>query len=289
MNTDLQTQRDTSQMTPIEIALQTDENGMVSAKKLYDFLELDPTHFTRWCERNLLNNNSLEEDVDFISSRPSGENSQGGRPGIDYKITKDVAKGLAMEAHSTRGKEVRQYYLAVESKTVEAVVKLQTIQNQLIARVEQLGKFMEDKTLALEEKSSALESRLNNIDGGETVPGVFEQKWADEAFERVQKLAERSCHGDYKRCIGELVRKIEDYGFPFSVFSNMFHERHPNAKQYRLRVIAEFDQLREAFDRVYDEEHRFWFNEDDAPYYDDFDPWEDEEEQIVRLSDGEPI
>jgi len=148
MNTELQTQRDTSQMTPIEIALQMDENGMVSVRKLYDFLELDPAHFTRWCERNLLNNDSLEEGIDFMGSRPSGENPQGGRPGVDYRITKDVAKGLAMEVHNKHGKEVRQYYLAVESATANVVIKLQS-------RVEQLGRLVQQQ----KERCEFLESK----------------------------------------------------------------------------------------------------------------------------------
>lgn len=35
----------TSTQTPIEIALQIDENGMTTASKLYSFLELEPSHF----------------------------------------------------------------------------------------------------------------------------------------------------------------------------------------------------------------------------------------------------
>ena len=36
---------DISRQTPIEIALQIDENGMTTASKLYSFLELNPSHF----------------------------------------------------------------------------------------------------------------------------------------------------------------------------------------------------------------------------------------------------
>lgn len=37
---------DTSKQTPIEIALQIDENGMTTASKLYSFLELEPKNFS---------------------------------------------------------------------------------------------------------------------------------------------------------------------------------------------------------------------------------------------------
>lgn len=41
----------TSNKTPIEIALQIDKDGMTTASKLYSFLELDITHFSRWCRK----------------------------------------------------------------------------------------------------------------------------------------------------------------------------------------------------------------------------------------------
>ena len=53
--------RDTSQMTSIEIALDMDDNGMVSAKKLYEFLELDPSHYVRWRKESFINNDMIEE------------------------------------------------------------------------------------------------------------------------------------------------------------------------------------------------------------------------------------
>ena len=47
---------DTSKQTPIEIALQIDENGMTSLKNLYEFLELEQKNYARWCKRNILDN-----------------------------------------------------------------------------------------------------------------------------------------------------------------------------------------------------------------------------------------
>ena len=39
--------------TPIEIALGVDENGMTTARKLYEFLNLNPAHYSRWCKKNI--------------------------------------------------------------------------------------------------------------------------------------------------------------------------------------------------------------------------------------------
>lgn len=42
-----QKETDTSKLTPIEIALGIDENGMTTARKLYGFLELRKADFAR--------------------------------------------------------------------------------------------------------------------------------------------------------------------------------------------------------------------------------------------------
>lgn len=44
-NTILPITIDTSTQTPIEIALQIDENGMTTASNLYSFLQLEPKNF----------------------------------------------------------------------------------------------------------------------------------------------------------------------------------------------------------------------------------------------------
>lgn len=45
-----------SSQTPIEIALGVDENGMTTARKLYEFLELARGQFSRWAISNIVEN-----------------------------------------------------------------------------------------------------------------------------------------------------------------------------------------------------------------------------------------
>ncbi len=67
------TTKSTSIKTPIEIALQIDENGMTSLKNLYAFLELEPKNYSRWCKRNILENPFATENIDYISVRQMEE------------------------------------------------------------------------------------------------------------------------------------------------------------------------------------------------------------------------
>lgn len=46
----------TKMQTPIEIALGVDENGMTTARALYDFLELAQGQFSRWAKTNIESN-----------------------------------------------------------------------------------------------------------------------------------------------------------------------------------------------------------------------------------------
>ena len=59
--------------TPIEIALGIDENGMITARKLYAFLELNPAHYARWFKSNITDNEFAEENVDFMPFTINGE------------------------------------------------------------------------------------------------------------------------------------------------------------------------------------------------------------------------
>ena len=85
---------DTSKLTPIEIALGIDANGMTTAKKLYEFLELNPSNYSKWCKRNILENEFAEENVDFWAFVLNDE--WGGQATTDYKLTARFAKKLSM-------------------------------------------------------------------------------------------------------------------------------------------------------------------------------------------------
>ena len=56
---------DMSHLTQIEIALGVDGNGMTTAKRLYEFLELNPSIYSRWVKSNISDNQFAEEGVDY--------------------------------------------------------------------------------------------------------------------------------------------------------------------------------------------------------------------------------
>ncbi len=116
--------------TPIEIALQVDGEGRTTARKLYEFLELDKSNFSKWCKVNIIENAFAEKDVDYLVFVPKDENPKGGRPTTDYKLTASFAKKLAMGCQNKRGEEARIYFIAVEDKLKEIATKGTLSQSQ---------------------------------------------------------------------------------------------------------------------------------------------------------------
>lgn len=106
--------------TPIEIALGVDENGMTTVRKLYAFLELSPSNYSKWCKTNITENGFAEENVDYWAFVLNDE--WGGQATTDYRLTAHFVKKLSCKGNGARAEEAREYFTTVEEKTKEEVV-----------------------------------------------------------------------------------------------------------------------------------------------------------------------
>lgn len=111
----------TSNQTPIEIALGIDEEGMTTARKLYAFLGMDNKNYSRWAKSNIVDNEFAEENTDYWVFVINEDNPLGGRPATDYRLTASFAKKLSMQSKTAKGEQARQYFLKVEDKLKETV------------------------------------------------------------------------------------------------------------------------------------------------------------------------
>lgn len=108
----------TANQTPIEIALQIDEDGFTTSKKLYNWLELSPQHYSDWCKKNILENEFATEDEDYkINSRSKGSLTGRGNT-TDYKLSASFAKKLSMQQKNERGEQARNYFIGCEQALV---------------------------------------------------------------------------------------------------------------------------------------------------------------------------
>lgn len=191
------------QKTPIEIALGVDENGMTTARKLYEFLELASSQFARWAKQNIENNEFYEENKDWwgFDIVSSGNKCK------DYRLTTDFAKHLSMESHSSKGKIAREYFIEVENKAKEMVINRSELSPQmqmLMSMVEtQARQEIEQKRQA--EKLKEVEQTVSNM------KEIFIQPigdWKTEINRTVREISIKS-NVPYQALWGELYGELE--------------------------------------------------------------------------------
>lgn len=106
---------DTSKLTPIEIALGVDDNGMTTATKLYDFLELNQSNYSKWFRKNILDNEFAEEKADYFPFVLRYESLTGEKERQDAKLTASFAKKLSMVQKNQKGEAARNYFVGIEN------------------------------------------------------------------------------------------------------------------------------------------------------------------------------
>jgi anti-repressor protein len=84
----------------------------VNARDLHAFLE-NRDHFATWVG-DRIRQYDFKEGVDFVSFSESSE--KGGRPRVEYALTIDMAKELAMVERNEKGKQARLYFIECERR-----------------------------------------------------------------------------------------------------------------------------------------------------------------------------
>lgn len=178
--------------TPIEIALGIDENGMTTARKLYEFLELRKADFSRWCKSNITENEFATENEDFVRFLIDAETPTGGKiQREDFKLSAHFAKKLSMKGNGAKADEAREYFTRLEEKTKELAINRQ----QLSPQLQMVGQMFE--AMAKQElEQKRLSKEVEQVKQTQTViVDTFQkakdtddfQKWAND---RLAQIAE---------------------------------------------------------------------------------------------------
>ena len=144
----------TSNQTPIEIALGIDENGYTTARALYDFLEMPSQNFARWAKKNIEENEYFDENTDWWGFFVM----KNGNKCKDYRLTTEFAKHLSMESHSAKGKIARQYFLKVEDKLKE------TIRRAIPMTIPEQIQLLAQGTVELNQRVDSLDKKIEKIE-----------------------------------------------------------------------------------------------------------------------------
>ena len=96
------------------IKINDKQEPVMSGRDLHEFLEVE-TPYAKWFLR--MTEYGFDENTDFEVTDNFVPNSNGGKQTqIDHMIKLDMAKEIAMIQRSEKGKQARQYFLAIEKE-----------------------------------------------------------------------------------------------------------------------------------------------------------------------------
>lgn len=110
----------------------SDITNSVDARVIHDFLGVK-THLSTWINR-AIEKYGFEEGADFSILKSVGHHKTGATTKIDYIVTLDMAKELAMLENNPKGREARKYFIACEKQMTVAVDQIDTLVSKLVKR-----------------------------------------------------------------------------------------------------------------------------------------------------------
>jgi phage anti-repressor protein len=98
------------------ISVYEDEEArtLVNAREMHEYLR-SRQQFSDWV-RDRIERYELSEGEDYIVFHKNMKNSKGGRPSIEYLLTIDVAREIAMVENNDKGRQVRRYFIECERR-----------------------------------------------------------------------------------------------------------------------------------------------------------------------------
>lgn len=175
--------------TPIEIALGIDENGMTTASKLYAFLELSPSNYSKWCKSNITENEFAEENIDFVRFVIKYESGVGVKEREDFKLTAHFAKKLSCKGNGERAEQAREYFSTLDDKVKEVAInrsQLSQSTQALFGIIESMAKQeLEQKRQAeqlnrIEQKQEVISDTFTHTSGNEDF-----KAWANRCIAKI--------------------------------------------------------------------------------------------------------
>ena len=171
--------------TPIEIALGIDEDGMTTAKKLYEFLELDSRNYSRWCKSNITENEFADENVDYWAFVINEE--WGGQATTDYKSTAHFAKKLSMKGNGERAEQAREYFARLEEKVKQKAIDLSQLSPEL-QMFQKIFNSVAQQQLEQKRQAKKLDHVEQRVESIREVVAMDTASWRDDTGNILRKI-----------------------------------------------------------------------------------------------------
>lgn len=170
--------------TPIEIALDIDEDGMTTARKLYTFLELAQGQFSRWAKSNIVDNEFATESEDYwgFDINVEGNKTQ------DYKLTAHFAKKLSMKGNGEKAEEAREYFTHLEERVKQKAIDFSQLspELQMFSRIFQ---SVAEQQLEQKRQAEKVEQLDKKVDSIKDVIALNPNSWRTDSAKIINKIA----------------------------------------------------------------------------------------------------
>lgn len=184
----------------------------VDARELHEFLGVGKD-FSTWI-RGRIKTYTFLESIDFIKLPRSGE--QNNNPAIDYFISIDMAKELAMVERTPRGKDARQYFIACEKrlkiiKTTPQTLPLPKTTYEVIAETTAALAFLKDIDCLEPRDKLMAADRVRNVallPASPSTPALV-SRVGFQSMERVAQLGYRLTRKQAAALSGPLGKKLK--------------------------------------------------------------------------------
>ena len=124
----------------------------VNARSLHAFLE-NRDHFATWIKDRI-----QKYDFSFGSDFHSfSEDSEKGRPSVEYYLTIEMAKELAMVERTAKGKEARQYFIECEKRLLAPQFNIPQTYSAALRLCADQQDQLEAQQLLIEQQKPAVE------------------------------------------------------------------------------------------------------------------------------------
>jgi anti-repressor protein len=185
--------------------IKIDKSGKTTARELYEFLELHPAAFARWCKTNIEENEFYQVDTDW-----QGFNIMlNGNESKDYHLTIDFAKHLCMLSRSDRGKQARSYFVEIEKQSNKQQVDIAKLSPELqmfkliydsVAKTQLDLVTMQEKTIQVERTLTLVKDTIIQRD----------DNWREAINSMVSRITKATVNKDYQAVRTESYQILEE-------------------------------------------------------------------------------
>jgi anti-repressor protein len=215
----------------------------VSAKELYLGLGLNKAVWSRWYPTNIQENDFFLENEHWVGVQHNVE----GNETMDFAISIDFAKHIAMMARTEKSHEYRNYFLECEKKLRKPVSALEALAQTVAALQEQEKRLSQIETTQLAIKEAVISQpdnwredirhKLNSI-----VQALGENKFREVRSESYKLLEQRAGVNLGARLINKQARMLNE-----GVSNSNIN------KVGKIDIIEEDKKLREIYSKIVSE------------------------------------